>query len=61
MKITVTEFPSLAQQQIPEESFQIDRCIINTLLNILIIGPYQGIAEIPGMVGKKIVVHIKSD
>ncbi len=60
MKITIAQVLLVSQQQNPKKTFQIYRCIINTFLCILVIRSYQCITEIPGMISKKIVTHIKA-
>ena len=46
-QIAITKFIALPQQQITEESLQINRSIVNTFHNILIVGTDKRIAEIP--------------
>ncbi len=60
MKITIAQVLLVSQQQNPKKTLQIYRCIINTFLCILVIRSYQCITEIPGMISKKIVTHIKA-
>lgn len=52
VKITIAQVPSVSQQQISEEAFQIYGCVINPFLRILIIRSHQRITEIPRMIGK---------
>lgn len=60
MKITIAQVLLVSQQQNPKKTLQIYRCIINTFLCILVIRSHQCITEIPGMISKKIVTHIKA-
>ena len=57
MQIAITQIPLLTQKQIPEKTFQIDRSIVNPLHDISIIGPHQGVTEIPRMICKHIIVY----
>ena len=47
VKISVAQVPLLSQQQIAEETFQINRSIINPFNCILVIGSHKCIAKIP--------------
>ena len=60
MKVSAAEIPLFTEQQIAEKAFKIDWGVVDTFYQILVIGPYQSIAEIPGMVGKQVVVNIES-
>lgn len=58
MKITIAQVLLASQQQIPEKTLQIYRCIINYFLCFLVIHSHQCITEMPRMICKQIVTHI---
>ena len=41
-----------AEEQVAEEAFQIDRGVVDAFHGVLVVGAYQGVAEIPGVFGK---------
>ena len=60
MQVAITQVPLLAKQQIAEETFQVNRAVVYAFDSTLIVGPYQSIAEVPGMLGKLAIVHAES-
>ena len=55
MQITVSEFIVLTKDQIPQKRLQILFCRGYSFLPIKVVGPYQRIAEVPGVVGKELI------
>ena len=51
----------LAQQEVAEELFKESRLSLYPFLHILIICPYKRIAEIPRVIGKHVILHIKAE
>ena len=47
VQVTVAQIPLFAQQQVAEETFQIDGCIVYPFRYIMVICTHQRIAEIP--------------
>lgn len=60
MQIAIAQVPLLTQEQISEETLQINRWIVNTLHRTLVVGPYQCIAEVPGVLGKEVIIYIEA-
>ena len=47
MKISAAKIPLLSKQKIAEKTLKIDRGVVNAFYKILVIGPYECIAEVP--------------
>ena len=52
MQITVAEVPLLTEEQVAEETFQIDRGVVDAFHGILVVGADKGVAEVPRVFGK---------
>ena len=52
MQIAVEEVPLLAEEQVAEETFQIDRGVVDAFYGILVVGADKGVAEVPRVFGK---------
>ena len=50
----------LVQQQIPQKKFHVLRCFTDAVFQIIIVSPYKGVSEVPCIIGKNVVGHIKS-
>lgn len=60
MQITVAEVPLLAEEQVTEETFQIDRGVVDAFHGILVVGADKGVAKIPRVFCKQVVLHVKA-
>lgn len=60
MKITITQIPLFAKEQVTEETFEINRSIVDALDCILVVSPDEGIAEVPRMFCKQVILHIEA-
>ena len=60
MKVAVAQIPLFTEQQIAEETLQKDGCEIYSLRNIVVVGTYKSIAEIPRVFCEQVIVYIKS-
>ena len=50
----------LVEQQIPQKQLQILRRLMDAVYQVAVVGPDEGIAEVPGMLGEYVVGHIKA-
>ena len=60
MQITVAEIPLLAEEQVAEETFQIDRGVVDAFHGAFVIGADQSVTEVPGVFRKQVVFHVKA-
>lgn len=60
MQIAVAEVPLLAEEQVAEETLQIDRGVVYAFHGILVVGADKGVAEIPRVFGKQVVLNVKA-
>ena len=58
MQESILEHPFFAQQEVSEETNEVDRGVINAFMDVVIVGTNQGIAEIPRMFGKYLIVDL---
>ena len=57
--ITILQFVFLTEQQITEELHEERVVRLYAFLWITVIGAYQGVTEVPGVVGKKFIVDLE--
>ena len=50
----------LIQQQISQKQFQIFCRLMDTVFQIIVVGSNKGVAEVPGILSKNVVGHIKA-
>ena len=51
----------LVQQQISQKQLQILRRLMDSVFQVIVIGPDEGIAEVPGILRENVVGHIKAE
>ena len=51
----------LVQQQISQKQLQILRCLMDVVFQVILVGPDEGIAEVPGILRKNVIGHIKAE
>lgn len=60
VEVSVSQLPGVVVEQVLEEAFQIDGGVFYLFPHVLVVGAYQGIAEIPGVVGEGLVVDLEA-
>ena len=55
MQVAVAQVPLFVQQQVAEETFQIDGCIVYPFRHIVVVCTHQRIAEIPRVFCKQVI------
>ena len=50
----------LIEQQVPQKQLQILRRLMDTVFQVIVIRADKGIAEIPRVLGKNIIRHVKT-
>ena len=60
MQVAVAQVPLHAQQQVAEETLQIDGGVLYPFRNVAVVGADESIAKIPRVPGKLVVVDLES-